>query len=68
MPTVTREIAERIISNDGFYEDDPRVVKVVEYTNAWGGLAYGLVYEGNKDVYTASAWIINPKTIFEVKE
>ena len=46
MATVNKQIAEEIIANEGFYEDDPRVVKVVAYDNQFDGkTAYALIYQ-----------------------
>lgn len=67
MPTIGKEIAEIIIKNDGYYYDDPRVMKVVEYTNNWGGQSFGVVYSHqDPDTYRASAYVRNPKTLWEV--
>ena len=61
MTTVDRDFAEKIIRYNGFvceedkkdYEahggynggDNPRAVRIVEYTNAWGNRAYGITFE-----------------------
>lgn len=44
MATISEEIAKKIIANDGYYEDDPRVSKVVKYNNAFGGESWAIVY------------------------
>jgi hypothetical protein len=69
MPTVSKGIADKIIAGDGYYPgDDIRVIKIVEYTDMGGKLAYGLIYEGNHpDMYAASPYIRNPKTIWEAQ-
>lgn len=47
MATVSEKIAKEIIDNDGYYKDDPRVMKVITYENDFnGGLSYALVYPG----------------------
>jgi hypothetical protein len=49
MATVNdRRTVDLIIEGNGFYpEDDMRVVRIVEYNNMFnGGIAYGLIYEG----------------------
>ena len=69
MATITnRSLVEEIIRNDGHYEDDPRVVKIVEYRNAFDGReAFGLIYEDESlDRYDSSPFIREPKTIFPV--
>jgi len=65
--TVTKEIAEKIIANDGYFGDDPRVWQVVRYTNAWGNDAYAILYE--QDVmlnrYRKSEFIRNPVVLWK---
>ena len=68
----SREIVDDIIKRDGHYEDDPRILKIVQYNNQFNGdLAYGLVYEndppGTYDRYEESDACHNPEVIFEVK-
>jgi hypothetical protein len=69
MATVdSKHIVDEIIAGDGYYLDDPRVVKIVQYTTKWGGTAYGLIYKGIRlNYYDASEFIINPVVIFEAK-
>lgn len=65
----SKDIVDQIIENNGYYADDPRVIKIVKYRNSWGGTAYGLIYEGqNPNNYDASNWIHDPETIFEIKK
>jgi hypothetical protein len=64
MGTVSRELAEEIAGNDGRYEDDPRVTKIVEYDTAWGGVAYGLEYDYDNR-YTESDFVRNPRIFWE---
>lgn len=44
MASVSKEMAERIIADDGYYPGDPRCSKVVRYRNNWGSEAYALVW------------------------
>jgi hypothetical protein len=67
MPTVGKEIADAIAKGDGHYEDDPRVERIVEYTNMAGDLAYGLEYEGQGQRYVPSPYVNNPRTYWEKK-
>lgn len=62
-----RELVDGIIKNNGYYEDDLRVVKVVQYENSFNGaLAYGLIYEREDlDRYHESQFIRNPITLWE---
>jgi hypothetical protein len=63
-----RAMVDQIIVNDGAYADDPLIIKIVEYTNAWGGQAYGLIYnQRDWNKYDASPYVINPKTLWSAK-
>ena len=68
----SREIIDRIIANDGYYElpptsGEPRAVKVVRYTNAWDGTTYGVVFTGDPlDKYQETPFVRNPTVIWEV--
>lgn len=45
MATVSEQIAKEIIANDGYYRDDPRVMKVVTYENDFNrALCWAIVY------------------------
>lgn len=64
----SKEIVDELIANNGNYEDDPPVMKIVKYTNAWGGTGYGLIHKGQPlDMYRETAFVRNPETIFERK-
>lgn len=77
MATVDHAFAQRLISGNGRLPehqdeapDNPRVLKVVEYTNTEGGLAYGIVFdrEANPNRYEVeSQYIRKPKVIWEYK-
>lgn len=59
-----------IIKNDGWYEndhDEPRVLKIVQYQNAFnGGDAFGLIFEDEPlNKYDPSDFIISPKVLWE---
>ena len=59
MATISRQIAEDVIA--GKY-DDYRPVKIVKYTNKWGGESYGLICKGSRmDNYQSSEFVINPE-------
>lgn len=63
MATVDKKIADEIAA--GMYAED-RPVKIVEYDNAWGGVSYGVIFEGEPlDRYSPSPYIMNPKTYWE---
>lgn len=50
MATVNKEIALEIIKNNGYYADDPRVIRIVTYYNQWGGMSYALIYKGEDEM------------------
>lgn len=70
-----KKFIDNVIANNGFYNgddedtpDNPRCIKIVEYTNAWGKTAWGLIFKGDSLIkYNASDFIFNPKTIWEYK-
>jgi hypothetical protein len=67
MATVSKHIADQIKDNDGYYSDDPRVMRIVEYTNAWGAQAFGLEYERDLGKYAASEYVQDPKVYWEAE-
>lgn len=66
MATVSEEIARTIIDNDGYYSDDPRVMQVVKYSNAFGGESWAILYEQDVaiDRYAESPYVRNPKVVW----
>ena len=69
MPTInSRKIIDEIIAANGRqYSDEPPVVRIVQYTNAWGNIAYGVVWEGMDDPYRydrETEFVQNPKVIW----
>ncbi len=67
MATVRKDTADKIAANDGYYSDDPAVVRIVEYTDMGGKQAYGLEYEGQLGKYAESEWVRNPKVYWSAK-
>ena len=66
MGTVTKEIADDVIA--GKYDQD-NPIKIIKYTNAWGGEGYGLICKGQRtNQYEASSYIINPTVYWERKK
>jgi hypothetical protein len=58
MGTISKDIADEIVAG-GYKEDRP--VKIVKYTNQWGGEGYGLICAGqNLDRYAASQFVRDP--------
>jgi hypothetical protein len=64
MSTVTKEIADDVIAENGRYRGDPQVYKVYKYTDAWGGENYKLVYQ-RLNALLASHYVINPQLYWE---
>lgn len=68
MATVGKDIADKIIVGNGYYADDTRVERIVEYTNMDGKQAYGVEYPHQLGKYEASAYIRNPRVYWEAKD
>ena len=64
----TKAVIDDIIA--GKYDDDEDLaVKVVEYTNAWGGVTWGVVYRrepahAQTRYELPTPWVRNPKVIW----
>ena len=69
MATISKELAEKIIANDGYYSDDPRVMQVVRYDNFEGLPAYAILYDQDvrADRYRPSPYVNNPEIIWRAK-
>jgi len=67
MATVDKVIADKIIAQNGYYADDPRVQQVVEYDNAFGGKSWAILYAQDVaiDRYAPSEYVRNPKIIWQ---
>lgn len=67
MATVSKDLADRLVAVDGYYDDDPRVVRIVEYTDMGGKLAYGIEYEHQRGKYAESEFVRNPRVYWEAE-
>jgi hypothetical protein len=68
MGTVSKEIADDIIAGK-YAAEDGMPVRIVEYTNAWGGISYGVEhYPHELGKYHASQYIHNPRVYWEAKD
>lgn len=67
MATVSKDIADKIKTGDGYYSDDPRVHRIVEYTDIGGKQAFGLEYSHEVGRYAESVYVRNPTVYFEAK-
>jgi len=63
MGTISKKIADQVIAGK-FAEDRPR--KIIKYTNAWGGEAYGLICaHEDPNRYAASDFVQDPTVYWE---
>ena len=61
--TINKELADAVIAGK-YAEDRPK--RIVKYTTAWGGEAYGLICAHESlDRYAASDFVINPTIYWE---
>lgn len=68
MATVSKDLADKLVAKDGYYADDPRVMRIVEYENAFNGAqSYGIEYKGQIGKYSSSEFVINPKVYWQAK-
>lgn len=65
MATVSKSLADQLVAQDGYYSDDPRVMRIVEYTDMGGKQAYGIEYEHQVGKYAESVYIRNPKVYWQ---
>lgn len=68
MATVSKHLAMQIIEKDGYYSDDPRVHRIVEYTDMGGKLAYGIEYGHEVGKYALSEFVRNPKVYWQAQD
>ena len=68
MATVGKQIADQIAAGDGYYDTDPRVMRIVEYTDMGGKQAYGLEYGYQYGKYAESAYVREPKVYWEATD
>lgn len=67
MATVGKQLADQLAAQDGYYADDPRVVRIVEYDNAFGGVSYGIEYKHEVGRYAPSPYVHNPRVYWQAK-
>ena len=65
-----KAIIDELIKNHGYFEDDPQVYMIVEYTNAYGNRTWGVTWVNEPSVrkeryMTPSHYINNPKVIWK---
>lgn len=63
MGTINKQIADDVIA--GKYEED-HPIKIVKYDDAWGGVGYGLICQGqDPNRYAESEFVRNPVVYWE---
>ncbi len=68
MATVSKRLADELKASDGYFAYDPRVLRIVEYTDMGGKQAYGLEYIHQLGMYSASPYVRNPKVYWEAED
>ena len=70
MATVSKELALKIIANNGRYANDPLVHQVVKYRNYHGGESWAILYEQDvlQDRYAPSEYVINPEVVWRLAD
>lgn len=66
--TVGRDLAALIKFNRGVhpgFEHEGKIEMIVEFESLYGGLAYGLVYEGEQNIFEKSEIVGNPRIYWE---
>jgi hypothetical protein len=68
MATFDKSGADNLVKHQGFFNgddtpapDNPRCIEITEYDNAFGGVGYGLTFEGEQNKYTPSEFVRNPR-------
>lgn len=68
MATIGKQLADQIKDADGYYMDDPRVWRIVEYTDMGGKQAFGIEYEHQLGKYAESPFIRDPKVYWQAAD
>lgn len=73
MATIDRkDIINEIIAKNGYYEDDPRVHMIVEYTNANGNRTWGVTWSNETNAskrryLIETEFVRDPKVIWKAE-
>ena len=67
-----KSMIDELITNDGFFEDDPRVYQIVEYINAFGRIAWGVTWSYEPELSLRryeieSEYVNSPRVIWRAK-
>lgn len=68
MATVGKVTADKLVAGNGYYLDDPRVVRIVEYTDMGGKQAFGMEYDGQIGKYAESVYVRDPKVYWQADD
>jgi len=73
MATVDKEVADRLVRNNGYWDDEDRkmgrrTVLITEYDTAFDGVAYGLTSQGRPSAYTPSRYVRNPRIYWRAED
>lgn len=65
----SKHVIDEIIANNGHYEGDPQVHRIVEYRNAFGNTTWGVTWSNEhphaRDRYLIETeYVRNPKSIW----
>ena len=69
MSTINLSLAQQLIKSNGHFKDDPQVVKIVRYDNAFGDVSYAAIYIHQEyNLYEESPACHNVKVLWELKK
>ncbi len=63
----SKKMIDELIANDGYYQDDPRVYMIVEYTNMFGNTTWGVTWVNSPDrdkYLVETEFVRNPTVIW----
>ncbi len=61
-----KKMIDDIIKNNGHFEDDPQVYMIVEYTNAYGDITWGVTWS-NENVKSRTRYLDESKFVQKPK-
>lgn len=69
MATFNKVGADNLVKHNGYYNgdsdnalgDNPRCVEITEYDNAFGGVGYGITFDGQPNKYGPSEFVRNSR-------
>lgn len=67
-----KTLIDKLIAANGFFEDDPQVAQIVEYTNSFGNKTYGVTWsnespERQRRYEEETYYVREPKVIWRKK-